>query len=264
MTQAVQLAQFGSSGVSPTLRNRVINGAMVIDQRNAGALAAGAVGEVYGVDRFVTGVFGSGTGRISAQQSSTAPTGFVKSLINTVTTADATPSANYGYCVTHRVEGYNSADLMWGTANAQTITISFWVRSSLTGTYTISVINDGITWGYTTTYTISAANTWEQKTVTIAGPTSGTWATTNAMGIGIVFGLGGGSNRQATLNSWYAPTGTNTPTDATGCVDWIATSGATFYITGVQLEAGSSATAFEWRPITTERSEEHTSELQSH
>ena len=186
MTQAVQLAQFGSSGVSPTLRNRVINGAMVIDQRNAGALAAGAVGEVYGVDRFVTGVFGSGTGRISAQQSSTAPTGFVKSVINTVTTADATPSANYGYCVTHRVEGYNSADLMWGTANAQTVTLSFWVRSSLTGTFGGSITNSAQTRSYPFTYTISSANTWEYKTVTVAGDTSGTWVgATNGKGMGV-------------------------------------------------------------------------------
>jgi len=168
-------------------------------------------------------------------------------LINTVTTADAAPSANYGYGVIQRIEGYNIADLGWGTASPQTITVSFWARNSLTGTYSISVANSAITWAYTTTYTISTANTWEYKTVTFTGPTSGTWLTTNGVGIGLIFGLGGGSNRQATLNAWYAPTGTNTPTDASGCVDWIATNGATFYITGVQLEQNTSATPFERR-----------------
>jgi hypothetical protein len=235
------------SNSSMGMRNRIINGDMRIAQRNAGALVSGAAGEIYGVDRFITGVFGSGTGRISAQQSSTVPTGFVKSLINTVTTADAAPSANFGYCVTQRIEGYNIDDLGWGTASPKTITVSFWARNSIAGTYTISVVNRDVTWGYTTTYTISAANTWEYKTVTFTGPTSGTWDTTNLSGMNLVFGLGGGSNRQATLNAWYAPTGTNTPTDASGCVDWIATSGATFHVTGVQLEVGSTATPFERR-----------------
>jgi hypothetical protein len=234
------------------LKNRIINGDMVIDQRNNGALVAGAAGEIYGVDRFVTGVFSSGTGRISAQQSSTTPTGFVKSLINTVTTADAAPSANFGYCVTQRIEGYNTADLRWGTASPQTVTVSFWVRNSIAGTYCITLANEAVTWAYTTTYTVSSANTWEQKTVTFTGPTSGTWLTTNGAGIVLVFGLGGGSNRQATLNAWYAPTSTNTPTDASGCVDWIATNGATFYITGVQLERNTTATPFEWLPYGTE------------
>ena len=248
VTGSIEATQVGTT-VSQLfgMRNRIINGAMEIDQRNAGALVSGADGEIYGVDRFITGVFGSGTGRISTQQSSTVPTGFVKSLINTVTTADAAPSANYGYCVTQRIEGYNTSDLDWGTANAKTVTVSFWVRNSIAGTYCITLNNEAVTWAYTTTYTVSSANTWEYKTVTFTGPTSGTWLTTNGAGIVLVFGLGGGSNRQATLNSWYAPTGTNTPTDASGCVDWIATSSATFYITGVQLEVGTSATPFERR-----------------
>ena len=250
MTFAVNIAQSGSNNV--TMRNLMINGDMRIDQRSNGALVSGAAGPIYGVDRVVTGVFGLGTGRISAQQSSTAPAGFAKSLINTVTTADASPSDGYGYCVTQYIEGFNIADLGWGTANAQPVTLSFWVRSSITGTYMVSFINADITWGYATTYTISSANTWEYKTITIVGPTSGSWNTTNLRGIGVALGLGGGANRQATLNSWYAPTGTNTPTDASGCVDWIATLGATFYVTGFQLERGTAATAFEYRPYGTE------------
>jgi hypothetical protein len=234
------------------MRNRIINGAMMIDQRNGGALVAGAAGNIYGVDRFAVGVFGSGTGRISAQQSSTAPTNFVRSLVNTVTTADTSPSSIYGYCVFQRIEGNNTADLMWGTSNAQPITISFWVRSSIAGNYVVSTVNNGVARAYSTTYTINAANTWEYKTITIPGDTTGTWETGTNAGIGIFFGLGGGSERQATLNSWYAPSGTYTPTDASGCVDWIATSGATFLLTGVQLEKGSSATPFEYRQYGTE------------
>ena len=235
-------------------KNRIINGAMVIDQRNSGALVAGATGNIYAVDRTSIGVFGSGTGRISGQRSSTAPAGFANSLISTVTTADASPSAAYGYCNLQRIEGYNTADLGWGAAGAATITISFWVRSSLTGTYAVSLLNDANDRTYVATYSISAANTFEQKTITIAGDTSGTWDKTNATGIAVFFGLGGGSSRTtSTLNTWMAPTVAGTAiTTASGCVNWIGTNGATFYITGVQLEKGSTATSFDYRPYGTE------------
>jgi hypothetical protein len=237
-------------------KNRIINGAMAIDQRNAGALVSGAAGNIYGVDRFNTGVFGSGTGRISAQQSNTVPSnsGFVKSLINTVTTADASPSQYYGYCLQQKIEGYNTADLMFGTANAKTITLSFWVRSSIVGTYVVTISNENTDRGYSATYTILEANTWEQKTITVVGDTTGTWYTTTNAGIILTWGLGGGTGRQApSLNAWNSgAAGGYTITDASGCVDWIATSGATFLLTGVQLEKGSTASSFEWRPYTTE------------
>jgi hypothetical protein len=238
------------------MRNRIINGAMMIDQRNGGALVAGAAGNIYGVDRFNTGVFGSGTGRISAQQSNTVPSnsGFVKSLINTVTTADASPSQYYGYCLQQKIEGYNIADLMFGTANAKTITLSFWVRSSIVGTYVVTISNENTDRGYSATYTILQANTWEQKTITVVGDTTGTWYTTTNAGIILTWGLGGGTGRQApSLNAWNSgAAGGYTITDATGCVDWIATNGATFLLTGVQLEKGSSATPFEYRQYGTE------------
>ena len=235
-------------------KNRIINGAMVIDQRNAGALVAGATGNIYAVDRTSIFVGGSGTGRISGQRSTTAPTGFVNSLISTVTTADASPAAAYGYANLQRIEGYNVADLGWGAAGAATITISFWVRSSLTGTYAVSLLNEANDRTYVSTYSISAANTFEQKTITIAGDVSGTWDKTNLTGIAVFFGLGGGSSRTtSTFNTWMAPTVASTAiTTASGCVNWIGTSGATFYITGVQLEKGSTATSFDYRPYGTE------------
>ncbi len=231
-------------------KNRIINGAMVIDQRNAGALVAGAVGNTYGVDRTLIGVFGSGTGRISAQQSSTAPTGFTNSLVGTVTTADASPSTYYGYAISQRIEGYNTADLGFGAAGASSITLSFWVRSSIAGTYCLTFCNENVDRAYTTTYTINSANTWEYKTITVAGDTTGTWYKTTNAGVILVWGLGGGSGRQApSLNTWNTgAAGGYTITDASGCVDWIATSGATFYITGVQLEKGAVATTFDYRP----------------
>ncbi len=235
-------------------KNRIINGAMVIDQRNAGALVAGAVGNTYGVDRTLIGVFGSGTGRISAQQSSTAPTGFTNSLVGTVTTADASPSTYYGYAISHRIEGYNTADFGFGATGASSITLSFWVRSSITGTYCLTFCNENVDRAYATTYTINSANTWEYKTITVAGDTTGTWYKTTNAGVILVWGLGGGSGRQApSLNTWNTgAAGGYTITDASGCVDWIATNGATFYITGVQLEKGSTATSFDFRAYGTE------------
>jgi hypothetical protein len=256
---AVTPVKMANGGAEFGMRNRIINGDMKIDQRNAGALVAGAAGNVYGVDRFPTGAFGGATGRISVQQSNTVPanTEFRKSLVNIVTTSDASPSALYGYCVQHKIEGYNVADLMWGTANAKPVTLSFWVRSSIAGTYIASFSNldpsDNPNRVYSATYTINAVDTWEQKTITIAGDTTGSWNTTNGNGLFLIWGLGGGTSRQSSaVNVWGTGASVYVVTDAAGCVDWIATSGATFYITGVQLEKGTLATPFEYRPYGTE------------
>jgi hypothetical protein len=228
-------------------RNRIINPGMVIDQRNNGSVRAGAAGNIYGVDRFNTGVFGSGTGRISAQRSSDAPSGFINSLLNTVTTTDTSPSTYYGYCVQHKIEGFNVADLGFGASGAETVTLSFWVKSSVAGTYVVTLMNEATTQAYPQSYTVDATGTWEQKTVTFTGSTSGSWSKDNTAGMIVTWGLGGGSGRVATTGSWYAPTGSYTPTAISGGANWIGTSGATFQITGVQLEAGSVATPFERR-----------------
>jgi hypothetical protein len=148
------------------------------------------------------------------------------------------------YFVTRQIiEGFNIADLAWGTASAQSVTLSFWVRSSLTGTFGGALQNDASNTSYPFTYAISVANTWEQKTLTIAGDTTGTWLTTNAGGIHVVFGLGAGSTYSGTAGSW---SGSNF-LSATGATSVVGTNGATFYITGVQLEPGSVATPFERR-----------------
>jgi hypothetical protein len=223
-------------------KNRLINGAMVIDQRNAGA-AVTADGS-YPVDRFIVA---ASTGSNSFQQSSTVPSGFVKSLSWTVVSG-ASPSAGAQSQIRQVIEGNNVNDFGWGAAGATTVSLSFWVRSSLTGTFAGSLMNSAYNRAYVFTYTISSANTWEYKTITIAGDTSGTWLTTNGVGIRVNFDVGSGSSSNGTANAWNAGEYYRT----SGSITLVATTGATFYITGVQLEKGSTATSFDYRPYTTE------------
>ena len=228
------------AGNASIMKNRIINGAMVISQRNGTSTVAAPTDGQYVLDRFAT--FTSGGGVYSVGQSTTAPTGFNNSMLCTVTTADSSIAATDYYLLTQAIEGYNIADLGFGTASAKTVTLSFWVRSSVTGTFGFGLRQGSGTRSYVAEYTISAANTWEQKTITIAGDTSGTWDTTNGSGIICTWDLGSGSNRNATANTWSA----GNYWRASGDTNLIATVGATFYITGVQLEVGSSATGFEY------------------
>lgn len=245
MTQAVALAQQASTGVSQGFKNRIINGAMVIDQRNAGAAMTTNGG--YPVDRWVVENTTT-TGTFSSQQDSSAPAGFVTSLKTTITAADASLSGFERLVIRQTIEGYNIADLNWGTSNAKTVTVSFWVRCSATGTFGGSLHNGAEDRSYPFEYTISAANTWEQKSITVPGDTTGTWLTTNGKGIFVNFSLGAASTPSGTANAW-----TNSfKISTTGATNLIATNGATFYITGVQLEVGSTATSFDYRPYGTE------------
>jgi hypothetical protein len=231
---------FGTQGFALGMRNRIINGDMRIDQRNDGA--AVTANAAYPVDRFQVS---NGTdGAFSAQQDSSAPTGFIKSTKITITTADTSLTGAQALSLVQRIEGFNVADLGWGTANAQTVTLSFWVRSSLTGTFGGALRNSGGNRSYPFTYSILTADTWEYKTVTIVGDTSGTWLTDNNTGIILLFTLGAGPDRSGTAGAWNS----NQNSSATGAVSVIGTLNATWYITGVQLEAGSVATPFERRP----------------
>lgn len=232
------------------MRNKIINGAMMIDQRNAGASVAITTSDNYITDRFFGIV--SANSKLTGQQNAgsvTPPVGFVNYLGMTVAaSANVTVGATDLYVIGQQIEGLNCSDLAWGTASAATVTLSFWVRSSITGTFGGSLRNSGATRSYPFTYTISAANTWEQKSVIIAGDTSGTWLTTNGIGIRLIFGLGVGSTYSGTAGSWA---GANY-VSATGATKLIETNGATFYITGVQLEKGATATPFENRLYGTE------------
>ena len=230
-----------------SFKNRIINGSMVIDQRNAGASITANDG-TFVVDRFGNAM--SQASKFTAQRnqgSVTPPAGFTNYLGYTSSSAYSITSTDF-FTPFQIIEGFNVADFGWGTANAQTVTVSFWVRSSLTGTFGGSLSNAGLTRSYPFTYTISSANTWEQKSVTIAGDTSGTWATDNTQGIRLYFGLGVGSTYSGTAGAWA---GTRYQS-ATGATSVVGTNGATFYITGVQLEKGSTATSFDYRPYGTE------------
>ena len=219
-------------------KNRIINGDMKIDQRNAGASVTPTDGQ-YVLDRFNFGL--SQASKLTAQQSSTAPAGFVKSFLITSSSA-YTVGSSERFLTTQAIEGLNISDLAWGTASAAAVTLSFWVRSSLTGTFGGALRNSALDRSYPFSYTISSANTWEQKSVTIAGDTSGTWLTTNGVGIYLSFSLGSGSTVSNTAGAWAA----GNFVSATGATSVVGTSGATFYITGVQLEKGSTATSFDY------------------
>ncbi len=222
-------------------KNRIINGNMVIDQRNAGASVNNLAGALtYSVDRWPVNC--SAASKFSMQQNAgsvTPPAGFSNYLGLTSLSAYSSGSTDY-FHLYQPIEGYNIADLNWGTANAKTVTASFWVRASVTGTYGGIIINSAATANYPFTYTVNSANTWEQKTLTIVGPTIGTWNSTNGTGLEFRFDLGSGSSfTTGTAGAWSASFGY-----PSGTVKFVATNGGTLYITGVMLEVGTQATTF--------------------
>ena len=266
MTQAANLGALGTNagttgilastggGTGTTagvtgFKNRIINGAMVIDQRNAGASVtqSNAV-DVFAVDRWK--LSGQQNAKFTGQQNAgsvTPPVGFVNYLGCTSSSAYAVLTGD-NFSVNQQIEGYNIGDLQWGTANAKTITLSAWVYSSLTGTFGGALSNSAVNRSYPFTYSIPVANTWTQISVTIAGDTSGTWLTTNGIGIRLWFSLGAGATFSGTAGAWAGADYRS----ATGATSVVGTNGATFYITGVQLEVGSTATSFDYRPYGTE------------
>ena len=235
-------------GVSLGFKNRIINGGMTIDQRNAGASVTPTTGS-YTLDRW--GVYCSAASKFTVQQNAgsvTPPAGFTK-YAGVTSSSSYTIGASEIFGIAQTVEGYNLADLNWGSANAKTVTLSFWVRSSLTGQFGGFLKNGGITVGgssnrfYQFSYTINSANTWEYKTVTILGDTTGTWDSTNGPGLSVAFSLGAGSTATGGSAAW----GSAFYNQPSGSTNLVATNGATFYITGVQLEVGTAATSFEFR-----------------
>jgi hypothetical protein len=225
------------------MRNRIINGAMVIAQRGTTSQATNNIFG-YPVDR-TYGTSNSATNRFDVQQNAgsvTPPAGFTN-YFGCTSTGAYSPTSAEQFILRHSIEGYNIADLGWGTANAKTITLSFWVRSSLTGTFSGSLYNNDGTRSFPFTYTITAANTWEYETITITGDTTGTWLTTNGNGVTVGFNMGAGSTLTSTANSWQA----GYFVGANSSVNLVGTNAATWYMTGLQFEVGTQATSFEYR-----------------
>ena len=229
-------------------KNRIINGTMAIDQRNGGASTTPTADATYTLDRWLSRLSASSKYSVQLNAGSvTPPVGFTKYLGITSLSAYTVGASDY-FLQEHRIEGFNVADLGWGAAGAATVTLSFWVRSSLTGTFGGAIQNGTASRSYPFTYTISSANTWTSISVTVAGDTSGTWSTDTTRSITILFNLGTGSTYSGTAGAWA---GTNY-VSATSATSVVGTNGATFYITGVQLEKGSTATSFDYRPYSTE------------
>jgi len=231
-----------AAAASPyVLKNRIINGAMVVDQRNAGASVTPTSDDTYTVDRWQCGLSQSSKYSVQ-QQTSVVPTGYTYATKITSLSSYSLGASDY-FTYSQKIEGFNIADFAWGTANAKTITLSFQVYSSLTGTFGGAIHNSASNRSYPFIYTISSANTWTTISITIAGDTSGTWLANNGVGMWVRFGLGVGSTYSGTSGSWSS----NLYASATGATSVVGTNGATFYITGVQLEVGTSATPFERR-----------------
>lgn len=248
-------AALGSSALLPAglgFRNLLINGAMQIDQRNSASSAVNNVagGDAYFIDRWHT--FGAAANKISATQvtvaslSGTAPSDpYVFTARLTSAASTFTPGVGDAYGIRQYVEGSNIQTLGWGTSNAKQLVLSFWVRSSVTGTYAVAIFNSANDRSFVQTYTVNAANTWEKKTIYITGDSSGTWLTTTGIGLRVWWDLGSGSNFNTTAGTWQAALKVNTSAQA----NWVGQNAATFYLTGVQLEQNYQPTPFEQRPI---------------
>ena len=234
----------GSSALLPAglgYRNKIINGDMRIAQRGTATITGSGTAQ-YPVDRWA--VY-NGTGTVTFVQSTDAPAGFNASILATVTATGSYSTAGYTQ-VTHKIEGFNCQDLAYGTASAKPIILSFWVKSSVVGTQNVSFKNGGNNRVYVATYTVDVANTWEKKIISVVGDTTGTWLVDSGMGLDVTFNLGMGTQYDATAGSWQALAARYSTSDA---IDFAANSGATWRVTGVQLEANTMATPFEQRPI---------------
>jgi len=237
------MALIGTISSDVQFRNRVFNGSMEIDQRNVGANTVVSSSAPYTLDRFRVQC-ANHSGTLNVRQDSTSTTGFVNSLRTIVTAANTSMPSGGLTRVFTSLEGTSINDLGWGTANAKTVTLSFYVRSSNTGTFSGSITNYAEDRSYPFTYTINTANNWEYETITIAGDTSGTWPTSNAGALVINFDLGSGSTQYGTANAWTG----SFKTGVTGSTSIMGVVGNNWYVTGIQLEPGSTATPFEHRP----------------
>lgn len=255
------------SNVSPftgMMKNRIINGDMRIDQRFAGAsnTVPTSINNFYVLDRFFHGNY-SGTGTYSVRQmnganssvsnyeSGSVPStgGFINSMKLTVGTANTSTASDGFTGIYQAIEGLNTADLSWGTSAAKSITVSFWVKSSITGQFSSAIWNSSATQTYPMSFTISQSNTWQFVSFVVPGSTTGTWPTNNNAGLNFAIFPSLGSAFLTSSTGW-----TSNLYGLTGQTNWMATSGNTFYVTGIQIEVGTQATPFEFRQYGTELS----------
>jgi len=246
MTKCAELANLigninaGGGGVN---RNLIMNGNFVVAQR--GTSFSNVTTSQFCLDRFSVDVGGGGAFNVT--QDSSAPEGFEKSLKLEVNTADSSIAAGDAYRITQAIEGQNIAQVDLGASTAKAMALSFYVKSSVTGTYGIGLANSAETENFVAEYTINSANTWEKKTINIPVRTSGTWLTTSGIGIGVRFDLGSGTNYNGTAGQWQTTSSKVYRTSS--CVNLIATGSATWFLTGVQLEVGQNPTSFEHEPF---------------
>jgi hypothetical protein len=236
------------AGNASSFKNRIINGNMTIDQRNGGASLSITTSTLYTLDRWQALSVPNSIFTVQQNAGSVTPPAGFTNYLGVTSTASTSIGATDRTAMRQIIEGFNVADLGWGTANAKTVTLSFWVRSSLTGTFGGALINNTGARSYPFSYAISSANTWTQISVTVAGDTTGTWETGSSGGINVTFGLGVGTTYSGTAGAWAG----SLLYSATGAVSVVGTSGATFYITGVQFEVGTVATSFDFRSYGTE------------
>jgi hypothetical protein len=232
----------GLQNTTYSFKNRIINGDMRIDQRNAGSPVTSS-GTAFSCDRWRA--YSSGTGTFTATQSTSTPNNYFKNSIGVVVTTTGTPSEAGFQQV---IEGYNIADFGFGTSTAKSLTASFWVRSSVTGIYSFSLRQGSGAKSFVSPFNIATANTWQKIVVNIPGETTGTYNTTN--GAGLIFEVCLGSNGlvTSTTDAWVSTNSVATPSQT----NLLATAGATFYLTGATLEIGDTATSFDFRPYASE------------
>ena len=242
MSKARELASLGNAYSDGSLSNRRLNhnGDMRIAQRGSGAVTPTSSASLYPVDRW--GAYSTPSSKYSAQQQTGGPSGFDNYVRITSLSAHTSTSTDFFPFFTN-LEGQDVQQLQYGSSNAKDVTISFWVRSSLTGNFSVGFRAASASTSYATTYTISAANTWEYKTITVAGNTSTSIANNNLLGFDVNFDIGHGSLQETTANTWVA----GNKCRVSGTVRIVETNGATLDITGVQLEVGDTATPFEHR-----------------
>ena len=223
-------------------RNLVINGAMQVAQR--GTSFSSITANVYPVDRFFVRDVNSAAGEATVSQSTTTPDDFKNSLKIDVTTADTSLVAADQYKIEYRAEGQDVAHLNWGTSAAKAVTLSFWIRSNKTGNTQVAVLNSDNNRSYVATFSISAADTWERKELTIDGDTSGTWLTTNGIGLRLRWGSFGSTYQTSSVNQWV---GSQVMSRDDSPINFFDSTDNELYLTGVQLEVGEQATPFEHR-----------------